>query len=443
MSLRNIASEMRTFTLVWAGQSVSVIGSGLTGFALGVWVYQRTGSATQFALISFFAMLPGVIAQPFAGAIADRLDRRRMIVLCDTGAGLCTLAIALLILAGRLEVWHIYLLNAVNSVFSVSQGPAYAAAVTLLVPKRHLGRAGGMMQLSEAVAEIAPPALAGALLAVVQLWGIILIDFATFLFAVGTISLIRMPRVAKAEGGDGEKKSLMREAAYGWGYIKARRGLLGLLVFFAANNFLFGVMLALSTPLVLSFAGAGTLGTIFAAGGCGGIAGGLVMSMWGGPKRRVGGVLGFSLVIGACIAMMGVRASGLAVGAAWFIISFSYPILAGSSQAIWQSKVELGVQGRVFAIRRMIGWSCAPLAFLVAGPLADYVFEPMMREGGWLAGVVGGVIGSGAGRGIGLMLIVAGLCNIGVVAVAYLYGPMRRLEDELEDAIGEEALAAR
>jgi DHA3 family macrolide efflux protein-like MFS transporter len=246
--------EMKKFILVWSGQSISVIGSGLTSFALGVWVYQKTGSATQFALLSFFSMLPGILAQPFAGALADRWNRRRMLVLCDAGAGACTLIVALLIYAGWLEVWHIYILNAVNSVFRVSQVPAYMAAVTLLVPKRHFGRSAGMMQFSDAVAEIAPPALAGILIAVVHLWGIILIDFATFLFAVGTLLFIRIPHVPRAGSEESQKPSLLNEAVYGWSYIAARPGLLGLLVFFAINNFLFGLFVALSTPLVLSFA---------------------------------------------------------------------------------------------------------------------------------------------------------------------------------------------
>jgi MFS family permease len=441
MTLRTAIREMRKFILVWAGQTVSVIGSGLTGFALGVWVYQRTGSATQFALISFFAMLPGIIAQPFAGALADRWNRRKMVVLCDTGAGICTLIIALLIYSDRLEVWHIYILNAVNSIFSVSQGPAYTAAVTLLVPKRHLGRAGGMMQFSEAAGEIAPPVLAGVLMSIVNLWGIIVIDFATFLFAVGTMLLINIPSIPKVLPEGNAKQSLLRDAAYGWSYITTRPGLLGLLVFFAINNFLFGLFLALSTPLVLSFASAATLGTVLGVGGVGGLVGSFVMSVWGGPQRRVHGVLGFSLVIGFCIMLTGLRPSAILIGCAWFIISFCFPIVAGSSQAIWQSKVDLEVQGRVFAIRRMIGWSCAPLSFLLAGPLADYVFEPLLAEGGALAGSIGQLIGSGAGRGIGLLFLVAGGCKMLVVSLAYLYPPLRFVEDELSDVISDEAFA--
>jgi MFS transporter, DHA3 family, macrolide efflux protein len=431
---------MRTFILIWSGQLVSLLGSSLTSFALGVWVYQRTGSATKFALIALFSTLPGVIASPFAGAIADRWDRRRMLIACDLGAGFCTLIIAALLYAGSLEVWHIYIINAVKSLFSIAQGPAFAAATSLLVPKRHLGRASGMVQLSEAVGQIAAPILAVILIAAIHLWGIIFVDFATFLFAALVLLSTRIPRVpAVSTEGLEQQKSLLRDVAYGWSYITTRPGLFGLLVFFALSNFLMGFIFVLSAPLVLSFASAAVLGKILSIGGCGFLAGSLVMSFWGGPRRRVYGVLGFYLLAGFCIILMGIRPSAILIGAASFCLSFSLPIIIGSSQAIWQSKVALEVQGRVFAVRRMIAWSSAPLAYLVAGPLADKVFEPLLAPDGALAASVGQIIGVGRGRGIGLLYFVLGVCMVLAVAVAYLYPRLRYVEDELSDVIGDEA----
>src|SRR5437660_5158258 len=219
MSVRNTVGEMRTFILIWSGQLVSLLGSGLTSFGLGVWVYQRTGSATKFALIALFSSLPGIIAAPFAGAISDRWDRRRMLITCDLGAGLSTLVIALLLYVGRLEVWHIYIIVAVKSFFSISQGPAYAAATTLLVPKRHLGRASGMVQFSEAVGQIAAPILAVILIATIQLWGVIFVDFATFLFAVLVLLSTQIPRVPTALRQGVARRSLVHDVVYGWSYI--------------------------------------------------------------------------------------------------------------------------------------------------------------------------------------------------------------------------------
>src|SRR4028119_1012058 len=188
------ATHMRVFILIWLGQMVSLIGSGLTGFALGVWVYQRTGSVTQFALISLSATLPSIVISPIAGTLVDRWDRRWTMLLGDCGAGLSTLAIALLLLVGRLELWHIYLATSVSSTCSAFQYPAYAGATTLLVPLQHLGRASGLIHLGRSVAQLISPVLAGILVVTLQIQGVILLDFATFLFALVTRLLVRSPQ---------------------------------------------------------------------------------------------------------------------------------------------------------------------------------------------------------------------------------------------------------
>lgn len=433
---------VRVFILVWLGQCVSLIGSGLTGFALGVWVYQRTGSVTQFALISLFTTLPSIVVSPLAGALVDRWDRRWAMILSDSGAALSTLSIALLLFANRLEVWQIYLAMAASSTFSAFQWPAYSAATTLLVPKQHLGRASGMVQLGQAVAQIVSPALAGVLVMAIRIQGVILVDVATFIFAVLTLLFVRVPRPETTAEGALGKGSLLQEAAYGWTYIVARPGLLGLLILFAATNFTSGMIMVLFTPMVLSFASAAVLGTLLSIAGFGMLAGSLVMSVWGGPKRRVYGVLGFEYLMGVCILLAGAQVSIPLIAVAAFVGFFCSPIIIGSSQAIWQSKTAPDVQGRVFAARTMIAWSSLPLAYLVAGPLADQVFEPLLAAGGPLAGSVGWLIGVGPGRGIGLLFIVMGTLNILATVAGCLYPRLRLVEDELPDVIpdGDEAL---
>lgn len=439
MSYRTLVSEMRTFAFVWAGQLVSVVGTGLTSFALGVWVYQRTGSATKFALIALFATLPGIICAPLAGTVIDRWDRRTVMIVCDFGSGLCTLITALLLYFGRLEIWHIYAINGVKSIFMTSQGVAYAAATTLLVPKRHLGRAGGMIQLSEALGQILAPAMAAALLVLVNLWGVILIDFLSFLFAVTVLFLTRIPGLDVAHRPGERRPSLWRSVIDGWTYITSRPGLLSLLMLFAVNNFLTGFVVVLGTPLILSFASVKTLATLLSSGGCGMLAGSLVMSAWGGPKRRVYGVLGFYFLVGVCVMLIGIRPWVPLIGVALFFLSFSLPLILGSSQVIWQSKVAPEVQGRVFAARRMLAWSTLPLAYLLAGPLADRVFEPLLAHGGLLANSIGQLIGVGRGRGIALLYIVLGLLILLTVVAGYLYPRLRLLEDELPDMISDKA----
>jgi DHA3 family macrolide efflux protein-like MFS transporter len=430
----------RVFLLIWFGQLISLVGSGLTGFALGVWVYQRTGSVTQFSLILLFTALPGIIFSPIAGALVDRWDRRWAMILSDTGAGVCTLMIALLLMANHLEVWHIYIIMTLSSTFSAFQWPAYSAATTLLVPKEHMGRASGMVQMGEAVAQIASPTLAGVMMGYIGVGGVILIDFATFIFALLTLYFVRIPAAPTTDEGAESKGSLLREAAYGWQYIVKRPGLLGLLMLFAITNFTGGIVEVLFTPLVLSFATAAILGMILSVGGLGFLTGSLTMSVWGGPKIRVNGIFMFLLVQSVVLFMAGLPTSVPILAIAAFLFFFGHPIINGCSQAIWQVKTAPDVQGRVFAVRRMIAWSSLPFAYLVAGPLADDIFEPLMREGGALAGSIGSLIGTGEGRGIGLLYILLGILSLIATALSYLSPYLRKVEEELPDYISDDTV---
>ena len=431
------APSMSVFVLVWFGQVVSLIGSGLTGFSLGVWVYQLTGSATQYAFITVCSRLPGIAISPIAGALIDRWDRRKAMIFSDLGSGLSILSIAVLYILGLLAVWHICLVLVINSALSAFQWPAYSAATTMIVPKRQLGRAAGMVQTGEAIGHILSPALGGVLLLTIKLNGIFLLDFATFLFSILTLMLVSIPSPERSKRVETETRSLLREVAFGWRYITSRPGLFALLIFFATTNFLGGFILVLTTPLVLSFASPATLGTVLSLGGSGMLVGGIVMSAWGGPKRRIYGVLGFQTLSGLCFILAGLRPSAGLIAVAAFFFFFSLPFINGSSQAIWQSKIAPDVQGRVFAVRRMIAWSSVPLSYMAAGPLAEYLFEPMLAEHGWLTPTVGRLLGAGPGRGIGLLFIIMGLLTLLTVAIGYSYSRLRLLEDEITDTVTE------
>jgi DHA3 family macrolide efflux protein-like MFS transporter len=431
---------MAAFLAVWAGQVVSALGSGLTGFALGVWVYQRTGSATRFALIALVTTVPGILLSPFAGVLVDRWDRRRAMILSDVGAGCASLILALLFWYGRLELWHIYLLLALSSAFGSLQWPAFSAATTLLVPREHLGRAAGLTQMGQAASSLLAPVLAGTLVVRIGLEGVVLIDFATFLVAMATLLSVHVPRVETTVEGLAARGSLLREALSGWLYIRQRPGLLSLLGLIAATNFSVGMMQVLVTPMVLSFASAAVLGLVLSVAGFGMFAGSLLISVWGGPSRRISGVLGFLLLQGAILVIGGLRPSAPLIAAAGFVFLFTTPIILGCSQVLWQSKVAPDLQGRVFAVRRMVAWSTLPLSYLVAGPLADRVFEPLLAPNGPLAGSVGRLIGVGKGRGIALLLMVLGLLVIMTVAVFSRHSRLRRLESELPDVLPETRL---
>ncbi|HEX6290304.1 MAG TPA: MFS transporter [Herpetosiphonaceae bacterium] len=426
---------MQTFMLIWIGQLVSILGTNLTGFGLPVWIYQQTGSATQLTLLSFFGFLPVILLSPFAGVLVDRWNRKTTLILSDLGGALATISLVLLLWMDRLDVYLIYPIVIMSGCFGAFQFPAFAAAITQLVPKDQLGRASGMMQLAQAIGQLLAPAIAGVLVTTIGLEGVILIDFATCLFAIGTLLLVRIPNAERSAEGEAARGSVGHEALFGWRFITARRGLLALLLFFAASNFLMGTIVVLSTPLVLAFGTAVELGLVRSVAGVGMVVGGVVMSIWRGPKRRVYGALGGILLSGISMMIAGLAPSAILIAIAAFFFTLGMPLVGASSQPIWQSKVPVDLQGRVFGVRSTIATASMPLAYLISGPLVDYVFEPMMVPNGPLAGTFGTVIGTGEGRGIALMFIIMGFLAVLAVVAGYMYPRLRFVEDELPDAI--------
>jgi DHA3 family macrolide efflux protein-like MFS transporter len=424
------------FAVVALGQTVVLLGNSLANFAVGVWAYESSGSVTKFALLSFFYMGPLILFSPWAGALVDRWDRRTALIVSDTGAALCTLAMAILFWQGRVSFWVICLISAVGACFGALQFPAFSAMTTQVVPKAQLGRANGMVESGQAIATLAGPLLAGFLFDLLKVRGLILIEFLTFIPALGTLFLLR--RLPPTEQSAATEGDLLKEAAAGWSYIRQRRGLTYMLVLFAVINFTFGSLQVLITPLVLSFASSKVLGTILSTAGLGMLVGGGAVTLWGGPRRRIAAILTCVAVEGLALMVGGLRAQALPVAAAAFTYILCQPVLATCSQTIWQSKVPIPLQGRVFAMRRMVSMSTLPLALLLAGPLADRVFEPLMAAGGPLAGSVGRIIGTGQGRGIALLLITLGFLMLATCAAALRTPALRDLEDMLPDALPNE-----
>jgi DHA3 family macrolide efflux protein-like MFS transporter len=428
---------MRTFVIIWIGQVISIVGSSLTNFGLGVWIFQQTGDAMPFALTVLFGSLPQVFLLPVAGSLADRWNRRWLMILADTGNALATLVIVLLLSFGTLEVWHIYLLSAIGSALGTFQRPAYQASITMLVPKKHLARANGLVQTADALGGILAPVLAGFLFVTVGLSGIVLIDFVTYFFAVSALLLVRIPQPRPEPTAEGEKGTVVRDVRFAWRYLRQRPGLLGLLFYYAAVNFFLSTVFVLSGPLVLSQHDARVYGLVQTALGIGGLAGGLLASTWGGPKTRlIRAVTG-----GIALYMVGIIVAGLRIHPAFPALGLAFTVLVVSivqsiSNAIWQMKVAPDVQGRVFSLRYVLATIITPLAYLAAGPLADHVFEPLMWEGGALASTVLGTwMGTGPGRGIGLIYGLSGVLVILISALAYLNPRIRRLEEEVPDAV--------
>ncbi|MBD6619309.1 MFS transporter [Komarekiella sp. 'clone 1'] len=434
-----IVREMKLFIIVWVGQLIASIGSSITAFALDVWVYEHTGSVTQFAFITLSNTLPLILLAPIAGLLVDRWDRRWTMILSDLFATLATVAIGALFITGRLEVWHIYLANTFSAIFVAFQIPAFIASISLLVPKQHLGRANGMLSFMNGTARLVAPPLGGVLLGLISLQGIIVLHLTTVFLGIAILFLLRFPKSSTPVVA--EESSFLKETTYGLTYLVARPGLLGVLIISAFSIFLVGGVQVITIPLVLSFAPVTVLGTILSLFGVAVLAGGLLIGIWGGLQRNMNMIYGCMLLTGVSLLLAGLQPSVVVFIVGVFLFFLIRPIIASSTQAIFQSKVEPLVQGRVFSIKGAIEAAGLPLGYIAIGPLAEKVFEPLMATDGLLAGNIGQIIGVGTGRGMGLLLAIVGIFTIFATCIAYFFPRLRLVEDELPDVIDEVALA--
>lgn len=423
------------FSLVWFGQLISLLGTNMTGFGLTIWAYEKTGSATALALVGFFFVTPMLVFSPIAGAIVDRSNRKFMMMVSDLISGLATIFVLIMYATGNLEIWHLYVTNFIQGVFQTFQWPAYSAAISTMLPKEQYGRANGMMGLADSASGIFAPLAAGALLGFIGLNGILTIDIITFIIAIAALLIVHVPQPKVTEEGKKGQGSLWKESAYGFRYILERPGLLGLQLVFLIGNFFYSIPHSILSPMILASTQNNELilGSVNSAGAVGGVVGGLVMSAWGGFKQRVHGVLMGWILTSLAAILMGVGRNLPVWIIAIFIGAFFGAIINASNQAIWQAKVAPDVQGRVFAVRRFIAWFVNPVAMLIAGPLADFVFEPAMQEGGSLAEVLGWVSGVGPGRGMGFIFVICGIVALVTSTAAYFFKQVRLVESILPD----------
>lgn len=426
---------MRNFVIIWIGQLISTIGSGLTGFALSIWIYQETGEAAPFVYTALFNSLPVVMFSLFAGALVDRLNRRWVMILTDIGAALTTLVIFLLYTSGNLEVWHIYVSSFFASLFATFQMPAFNASITMLVPKEQLTRANGMVQTGASVEGLLAPVLAGLLVGVIGVDGMILLDFATFFVAVGTLSLIRIPQPEQTDAKKAQR--IVQDIQQGWQFLTQRPGLVALAGYIGLVNVLSTSVLALVTPLVLSFSNERILGLTQMTSSLGLLLGGILISSWGGTKRKMTGIYSGVLIGGLGLMFGGLRSVFWWIAIGIFFFLFPIPTVNAQLRSILQTKSPPDLQGRVFSVVFMIARLGPPLGFLISAPLADRVFEPGMLVGGALAPWFGGLFGVGSGRGVGLMMSLAGVGFWLVTALMYAYPRLRLVEDELPDVVVE------
>jgi DHA3 family macrolide efflux protein-like MFS transporter len=428
---------MPAFTLVWAGQIISVLASTMTQFALTIWAYNETGSAVALGVVNTSFLVPFLLLSPFAGVMVDRYNRKLMMMISDLTAVISTVGILIINSTGHLEMWHLFVASAINGLGNTFQWPAYSAAISTMIPKANYTRANGMMSLIESGPGILAPVLAGILLPLVQLNGILILDVVTFFLAISALLVVVIPQPVQTIEGQAGKGNLIQEAIFGFRYIFERRSLLGLLLFFISLNLVIGLSVSLFAPFILSRTGndSASLGATQSAVAVGAVIGGLLISFWGGFKRRMTSIfVGEALTGLFCLILFGLSRS-LPAWIVVCVIMSIFPVFTnGASQAIWQAKVAPDVQGRVFSARRMIAWSLGPITPILAGALADYVTEPAMQSETLLARLFGWLVGNTPGSGMAVQFILTGVVYIVIVLVVFLFFPVvRDLEDLVKD----------
>lgn len=429
-NIKNTLLEMRTFLLLWITQSFSGLGSAMTSYALVIWSYSQEGSALVTSLLMVCSYAPYVIFSIFAGALSDRWDKKKTMLVCDTVAAMTTVITLFLLQGGLLRVWHLYLINVVNGLMNTVQQPASEVAVTRILPKKHYQKVGGMRYFSSALNSILTPIIATAILGIAGMKMVIAFDLLTFVTAFFTLAfLIRIP---KAEQLEEKKEKLLEAAKQGIIYLKKERGIFDLILFLAAINLVASTYEAAFPAMMLSRNGGSekVLGLVNAVIGATTLFGSILASFIRKPKSRI-------RVIYSCLLFsMSFENFMLALGRTpviWCIGGFLgwifIPLMSTNMEAILRLHIPENMQGRVYSVRNSLQFFTIPVGYFLGGFLVDQVFEPIMamQESG---SILVRLFGEGKGSGAAFLFFVIAFAGIAVCLYFRFDKPMWELEDE-------------
>jgi MFS family permease len=423
-------ARARVFYTLLVAQSLSLIGSRMTGLAMGIWIFATTGAATPLVLVSFFAFVPRLLSASLAGVLADRWDRRRVMALADAGQAAGTVVLLLSFTGGGFQLWHLYAVTVIQATFDILQGPALYATIGALAAEQQRSRANALMLITTPLAGIVAPALTGALYGLIGVAGIIAIDLATFLLSMVTLLLLPIPQPPPAPAG--ERASLWQEVTAGFRFVWEQRPLLMIFVFTAATNFFYAGVIALNTPYILSRTGSqALLGALLSAFSAGTLAGSALMLVWRGGRRRVDTMMPVIALSGAALALYGAQSRPPLMAALLFVMALGSPINNVSILSTLQAKVPPALQGRVFAAINQISMLLIPLSYLLIGPLSDRLFEPLSRTDAWRP--LAPIFGAGPGAGTGLLFSICGVAILAISLTIYALPLIQQLDQRLPD----------
>lgn len=399
-------SGFQLFLLIWLGSLISEIGSGMTSFALGIFIFQLTGQVSASALVTLCAFLPGLLISPLAGTLADRHDRRLLMALGDGLSGLGVLWIYVSLQARQPSLLFICLGAAISSLFSALVSPAFRATISDLLPEDQLAQATGLTQINGIARYLISPALAGLILAKANIGLILLLDFSTILVTVTTTMIARQVMQAPVYSSHSH---FWTEFVRGFQIIHEKKGIWLLVLIGMAFSFFLGTVQILLSPLVLSFSDAKTVGWVMTLSSSGMLLGGLLLGFFA-IKKHFHRVLCLALFsLGIFMAGMGVRESVLWISAFGFLLFAALPFANTAIDYLVRINIKKADQGKAWGTIGIISQFGYVIAYASMGWIADHLFKPLLTRTGSLAGSLGQLIGTGSGRGYGLLFILAGL----------------------------------
>lgn len=436
-------AKLRDFYLLVITQVFSLIGSRMSGLAIGIWVFNETGNATPLLIVAALQNLPLMLGTSIAGVYADRLNRKMLLVVSDIGQAAATFALLIAFSSGVFELWQLYVATLVGATFMMIQQPVNAASVTTMVPDSHRDMANTLRQLGEPAAGFVAPILAGLLYGPLGVEGLIGVDLVTFVLAVTVILLfVDIPQPARTTTHeDGRSESVWRELRSALAFLWDYRPILWVVLFAALINFIIVGPLTLLTPYILALTGSEALvGVILGLVNVGMIVGGIVFSMYSTRIRpRIYGMLGGIGVLGVLMMVMGIARSPLMLGITSFFLMTTLPMVNALAFSVLQVKVPPDMQGRVFAMVMQLSVLATPLSLIIAGPLVDEVFEPAVGTDAWAT--VAPIVGETTGSGMGLFILLSGMGLLMSLLIFALQPSIRNLEADLPDYKAVEAEA--